>query len=296
MKKFLMNNKSYIVSIDIGSSRTKVIIMMVLNDDISFLNKFICDKKENLENYITKKLEKLKIEKDDIECFVLTGGGATFYEDSFLNRPIEKIEEFDAAGLGGIILAKVDEGIVVNLGTGTSIVAGDINNIKYLSSVALGTGTFIGLSNRMHINFKDIDELFLKANKGDIRNVDLNMSDICKNNIGILNKDLTSCNFGAYEKKATEDDIVAGLLSMIIQSIGILLKSVKDLYVLRENKKDIKIIFIGSPLKYEAVKKYLKIMEKYTKEKYIFVKDLWTEYAVAIGAYEYYFLKIRKNI
>ena len=181
----------YIFSIDIGTSNIKTIIMKINNDNIVLFDKFIIkntglkDFENNILMYITQK----KIVRTDIEIFVLSGAGSSYYNNKFIDFDIIKIDEIDAIGFGGIILSKSEQGIVVNMGTGTTIVYSNLNESKHLSGTALGGGTFIGLCKKMNISFNNFDDLYEMGYRGNTNNVDLLISDISKDNISNMSKD-----------------------------------------------------------------------------------------------------------
>lgn len=286
----------YLVSIDMGGSNIKSIIMKMEKDRAEFLDSILfnsIDKKEN-EKYILLFLEKNQVTLRDIEKFILVGSGSSYYDNNYLGVKSVKIDEFAAIGIGGTILSKKNEAIVVNIGTGTTIVYSDINNNEYLIGTGLGGGTFYGLSKRMCIKFSNINELFDICNIGNYQNVDLLIGDISKNNISMLSKDITAANFAGYNKQASKNDIVSAILNMITQNIGLIIKLVKEKYCLEYNKDNINIVLTGNFVSNEVVKKSFEFIEGFTNQKYIYVDRKYSAFATAIGAYEYYLIKMRE--
>lgn len=288
--------KKYIVSIDLGSTNVKTIVMKIEDETATFIDSyiFLSQTNELNEQNIINFLYKNNIDLNKIEKIILVGSGSSFYDNKYIGIDCIKIDEFSAIGLGGVILSKSNEAIVVNVGTGTSIVYSDINNNKYLIGTGLGGGTFYGLNKKIGINFENTNEIYKKAENGDYHNVDLLIGDISKNNISILSKDITAANFAAVWKNSNEDDIVSAILNIITQNIGLIVKLVKENYCLKNNKSNINIVFSGSFIKNNIVKKYFKEIEDFTKEKYIFLSDDYIQFSTAIGAYEYYLIKMRE--
>ena len=56
--------------------------------------------------------------------------------------------------------------------------------------------------------------------KGDVKNVDLHIGDICRNGLPGLPMDVTASNFGKADQTSSPEDIAAGLINMIYQTIG----------------------------------------------------------------------------
>ena len=284
----------YIISIDFGSTFSKAIVMKINNDNITFLYK-ITTSEMDFNIILNRILYENLIDISALEAIIVTGIRTKSITEKFNNVPIYKVDEFTAISYGGLLLSKKDEAIIVSLGTGTAILYSDLNKVIHLFGTALGGGTFFGL-NKFFGNFHTIDEteqLFHLANVGNKDNVDLKISDMVDNNIYFLNKDVTTSNFALYEKKSSKEDIIAASLNLVIQNVGLIVSLVKENYLLKNNKKNIDVVFIGTLLENEATKKFLKEIAEYTKNDFITVD--YSSYAVAIGAYEYYLLMLREK-
>ena len=122
------------------------------------------------------------------------------------------------------------------------------------------------------------------AKKGNKNNVDLLIGDINSGIILNMSKDITAANFAGMYKKANKEDYVAAVLNMILENIALLIKA---LY------KGGRIIIIGTIVSDIYVRNCLNKIAEYTNNKFTFIDD--SEYAIAIGAWEYYLLNIRKN-
>lgn len=288
---------SYIVSIDMGGSNVKAIIMKMGRDNATFVDSILIhsiDKNTNEEN-IHKFLTKNNVTLNQIEKFILVGSGSSYYEDTFMGVSALKIDEFSAIGMGGTILSKKDEALIVNVGTGTTIVYSNININKYLIGTGLGGGTFYGMSKRFGIECDTVNELFDLCENGDCKNVDLIIGDISKNDISLLSKDITAANFAGYKKNATNADLLSAILNLITQNIGLITKLAKENFCLSNNKKDIDIVFAGSFISNDVAKKSFLFIENFTKQKYHYIDKNYAPFVTAIGAYEYYLIKMRED-
>ena len=287
----------YLVSVDLGGSNIKSIIMKMEEDRAIFVDSIIFSSSNKISNEenIVRFLDKNNVALDKIEKFILVGSGSSYYDDSFLGISAVKIDEFDAIGMGGTILSKKDEAIIVNVGTGTTIVYSNINENKYLIGTGLGGGTFYGLAKRFGIKFDNAKELFDISTKGDCKNVDLIIGDISKNDISLLSKDITAANFAGIHKQANEADIVSAILNMITQNIGLIVKLAKENYCLAHKKESIDIVFAGNFISNDIAKKSFEFIEGFTKQKYNYIDKNYSPLATAIGAYEYYLIKMRED-
>ena len=289
----------YIISVDLGSSNFKAIIMKIDNDDISFQGK-IKHKITDFPSFFDDIIRNYDIDKKDIEVIVATGTGASYLLDSYEGINVIKISEFDAIGYGGLILAKKEKGIVVSIGTGTALVYSDFDKNKHIGGTGIGGGTLVGLGKRLinknELNISDGTSLFMKlieyAKKGDRRNVDLWISDINKENIDNLTTDITASNFAAIDKIANDYDIASGIVNMILETISLLV-SIHKKNVEKDIKEDLPVIFIGTMVTDDFVKERLIEISEFTKDTWTFIDD--ADFAIAIGSYEYYLLRMRKN-
>lgn len=287
----------YIISTDLGSTNYKAIIMKIENDNISIVGK-VKERDKDFALFILDILHTYSIKKDDIEKIVVTGTGASYLGDSVYDIDMVKVDEFDAIGYGGVILAKLEEGLVVSVGTGTAFVYSNLVKNEHIGGTGLGGGTFVGLGRRFldnkdsknydtAPNFKELIEM---AKKGDHTNVDLTIGDISAKDIDDMSNDITAANFAALNKKADDNDYVAGIVNMILETIALMAK----LYKKNLKNADMPIIFVGTMVTDEFIHDRLKKIGEFTKDKYVFVD--YADFAIAIGAYEYYLLRLRKVV
>lgn len=283
----------YIIASDIGSTNIKAIVLYAESNSneegIKLIGK-VRKKTTDFTNFFYELKNDYKIGDNDIECIVVTGTGASFLDEKINNINIVKVDEFVAIGYGGIVLSKLDDAVITSIGTGTTIVHSDLNIIERLGGTGLGGGTFVGLSNAIlknRLKDKDIvsfDKLIEMSKNGNRFNVDLSIGDISKLSIGNMSKDITAANFAAMNKEFNDFDLVAGVSNMVLENISLLVKAV--------NVKNLPVVYIGTMVTDEFVKNRLKEIADYTKDKVFFVDN--ADFAIAIGAWEYYLLRLRK--
>ena len=78
-----------------------------------------------------------------------TGAGSRALDDKLFGRPVVKVNEFTAIGVGGTSLAGKERALVVSLGTGTAIVSVNQAEIRHVSGTGVGGGTLLGLAKHM---------------------------------------------------------------------------------------------------------------------------------------------------
>jgi len=145
-----------IIGVDSGSSAVKIIEVDIQG---KILHKIILNKMpvlQAIEIFINKE----KIDKNNIEKFVLTGVGKDEIECAIYNITTIKVDEFTAIGLGGLYLTEQKSALVVSIGTGTAFVNARGKKIEHIGGTGVGGGTLINLCKRTgNINsFKDIND------------------------------------------------------------------------------------------------------------------------------------------
>ena len=276
----------YTLVFDFGSTNFKYLVLKIAENDKE-ANIEIIGKGRSIATdfalFIFEIINKYSIDKKNIEKILATGTGSSYLDDRFEGIDIIKIDEFNAIAYGGIVLSKLEKGNIVSIGTGTTIVFSDLERVERIGGTGLGGGILsnVECGDKEVTNFKTLIDM---AKNGDKSNVDLMIGDISKNNIGNMTSDITAANFAAIQKKANKNDYIAALLNMILENIMLIIKSIN-------NKQP--SVFIGTMAADNYVKDCIKKIAEYTKNEVVFVED--AEYAIVIGAWEYYLLKLRKN-
>lgn len=207
-----------VIGIDVGISTTKIVgikdgkasapIHITAADPITSLygafGKYLHDNKINLE---------------DVEQVMLTGVGAAYINTPIYGLPTAKSEEFVADGLGARFESKFDHAIVVSMGTGTTFILCNGDEMQHIGGIGVGGGTLIGLS-RIMLNTGDYEQIVALAKQGNVHNIDLSIGDISLHPLPGLPMDTTASNFAKAQSDASKEDIAAGLIKMVLQSIG----------------------------------------------------------------------------
>lgn len=110
--------------------------------------------------------------------------------------------------------------MVVSMGTGTAFIWAERGKkVRHLCGSGVGGGTLAGLCSRL-CGTRQYDQIVRLAGEGDINNIDLTVGDITRNSHPSLPLDITAANFGNVSDTATAGDFAAGVVNMVLQSIG----------------------------------------------------------------------------
>lgn len=219
--------KNIILGIDIGGSTTKIVGFdkSVREGDSYRLIKplFIRaqDPLTSLYGAFGKFLDMNGLYLSDIEKIMVTGAGSSFLTRPIYNLPCEIIAEFRCIGLGGLYLTGLDQAVVASCGTGTALVfAKHGEEPVYLGGTGVGGGTLVGLSKKL-FGMDNVDHVSEIAKNGDLKRVDLKISDITNHEVRPGFDDLmTASNFGRVSDLATNSDIALGLINMVFETIA----------------------------------------------------------------------------
>ncbi|MDF2678365.1 MAG: pantothenate kinase, acetyl-CoA regulated [Bacillota bacterium] len=210
-----------ILGIDVGGSTTKIVAFRTKKEMIGCLQVKATDQLTSLYGAIGHFMNKYKLSLNDISKIALTGVGASFITDDIYGIPTFKVDEFQAIGLGGSMLSKLDQALVVSMGTGSAYVRVIKDQVTHIGGSGIGGGSLLGISSKL-INENDIATISSIAEKGDLTKVDLTIQDISKEIIPKLPPATTASNFGHIKSDATKEDIALGVINMVFQTIGML--------------------------------------------------------------------------
>lgn len=206
------------LGIDVGGSTTKII--GVENGEVRSPQCIVAaDPVASLFGAFGKYIYDNGISLSDIDHVMLTGVGSAYISGTIYGLPTLRVDEFIANARGAGYRSGLDRMVVVSMGTGTSFVLVDGDKVTHLGGLAVGGGTLSGLSGLL-LKTSDIRKVVAMAMKGDVKNVDLHIGDICRNGLPGLPMDVTASNFGKADQTSSPEDIAAGLINMIYQTIG----------------------------------------------------------------------------
>ena len=211
---------SLVIGIDVGGSTTKIV---GIEDGVTIkspMNITANDPITSLFGAFGKYLYDNDISLDDIEHVMLTGVGASGVSTPIYGLPTSHVDEFQADGLGAKFDSRLSQLIVVSMGTGTTLVRVDGDDISHIGGISMGGGTLQGLSHLL-LKTDHIADVVDMASRGDISHINLQIKDISKGDIEGLPMHATASLFGkAVSGNATPDDIAKGLICMVLETIG----------------------------------------------------------------------------
>ena len=216
---------SVIIGIDVGASTTKIVGFDVTNGKRKLIEpQFVKanDPITSIYGAFGKFTDENKLSLSSIDKIMMTGVGSAFVKNELHGIKCIRVPEFRSIGLGGLYLSRLDEALCVSMGTGTALVHAAGDKVSYLGGTGVGGGTLLGLS-RLMLGADSVEHIFEMADRGDLSSIDLRIGDITRNdNLTELSRDLTASNFGNVSDIATKDDISAGIVNMIFETVGML--------------------------------------------------------------------------
>ena len=211
---------SIILGIDIGGSTTKVVGLGSDGTTIAMHRVSAQDPITSLYGAMGNFLFTNRLALEDVSRIALTGVGASYLEGDIYGIPTEKVEEFTAVGTGGLALSGQDRAVVVSMGTGTAFIWAEHGKpVRHLCGSGVGGGTLAGLCSRL-CGTRKYAQIVKLAAEGDVNQIDLTVGDLTRNSHPSLPLDITAANFGNVSDDASPGDYAAGVINMVLQSIG----------------------------------------------------------------------------
>lgn len=197
-----------IVSIDMGTTKIKVVKHK--HDDFYYEEYF----RHEIDDIIDRAVEK------EYDSILLTGSGASTIKKEEVRIddvpiPVYRLNELEC--VANIVKEEgLDNGLVINMGTGTSFLHYDEGDYTHVTGTGLGGGTFDGLSQRL-LGMTDYEEVEKLALEGDLEAVNLVIRDIYNESLGWLQEDITVSNFAKQGMERA--DIALAIHSLVIEPI-----------------------------------------------------------------------------
>lgn len=274
-----------VIGIDVGISTTKIVGVRNMTV-VSPMRITAADPVTSLYGAFGKYLYENHISLPDIEQVVLTGVGSAYIENPVYDLPTSKCDEFIADGLGARFESGLDRTLVVSMGTGTSLVLCDGDDIRHIGGISIGGGTLAGLS-RIMLQTSDIKQVSAMAMQGDASKVNLLIGDISAKPLPGLPMDVTASLFGNAKTDSSKEDIAVGLIHTVLQTIG----SAAVLATLNSNIRE--FVMIGNLTLLPQCSEVFHMMENLYKVKFIIPK--YSQFCTAIGAALEYIYNRKKN-
>ncbi len=159
-------------------------------------------------------------DEEEVESMAMTGVGSSFIEGPVIGKEPLKIDEMQAVGQGAQALSCQQDILAVSMGTGTALIRADHARIRHIGGTGVGGGTLAGLALRLTgMETADFIQLSLSGHSA---NVDLKVGDLTRDTMQTLNSDLTAANFGKLDARGSAADQAAGLINMILETIGVM--------------------------------------------------------------------------
>lgn len=211
---------SIILGIDIGGSTTKIVGLQSGGSVIAMHRVSAQDPITSLYGAMGNFLFTNGLELGDVSRIALTGVGASYVEGDIYGIATEKVEEFTAVGAGGLALSGQERAVVVSMGTGTAFIWAERGRpVRHLCGSGVGGGTLAGLCSRL-CGTRKYAQIVKLAAEGDVNQTDLTVGDLTRNSHPSLPLDITAANFGNVSDDASAGDFAAGVVNMVLQSIG----------------------------------------------------------------------------
>lgn len=216
------------------------------------------------------------IAMDEVAQVMLTGVGSGSVETPIYGLPTTRVNEFIADGMGARHLSGLDRLMVVSMGTGTTLVRVDGDNITHHGGIGMGGGTLQGLARQL-LGTHQVADVVALAEHGDISHINLQIKDISTADVGELTLNATASLFAkARNGNCEHTDLALGLIWMVLETIG----SCAVLSVSNDDIRD--FVAIGNLTRLPQCRHIFDLIEQLYGVRFI-IPDL-AQYSTAIGA------------
>lgn len=208
---------SIVIGIDAGGSMTKI----AGTEDGHVIKSCVCAPAgDPIDNTLNKFMRDNGITPGDIAHAMLTGVGASSIGNDICGIPASRVDEFQADGMGARHLSGLDRFVAVSMGTGTTLVRVEGDEIRHMGGISMGGGALVGLS-RLMLHTTDIGKVAEMASHGDVSRVNLQIKDISEEEIEGLPMHATASLFAkAAKSDARPEDIAKGIIWAVLETIG----------------------------------------------------------------------------
>ena len=267
---------SIVIGIDIGISSTKLVGIENGNGIKPPLAVACCEQAPSVYDAFINYIHNHGIALEEVDEIRLTGVGAREVKFPTCDVSMTCVDEFIANGLGARFGSGMDQMIVVSMGTGTSLVRVDGDDIRHIGGIGMGGGTLLGLS-QLLLHTSDIAKVERWAQDGHPNAVNLTIGDICNGSLNGLFPEATASLFArAHQDTVSRNDIAAGLIHMVLETIG----SCAVLSQLNGGLKD--FVLIGNLTRLEACNHVFPMLEELYDVRFHIPE--YASYCTALGA------------
>ena len=269
------------LAIDIGM--TNIDLVMENGDQIS--TRLMKNQHGNAVGQVRQALSLLQEDLPKGVVIGVTGGRYRDLPEILDGHNLQKIDEMQALGLGGLTLTGLEKGLVVSAGTGTAMVAAREKEIRHVTGSAVGGGTLLGLS-KLILGTDDYNDINDLALAGDAAEVDIMLTEAVGGEVGRLPGDANAVNLGklVQDKDFSHEDLAAGLVRLVAQVMAVIAFNAAD-----AEKLD-KIIIVGHLMDMESIRKEIDLVGKFYNRSFIIPEN--PGFGTAMGVL--HFIKERK--
>lgn len=188
----------------------------------------------------------------------VTGGRYRDLPDVVDDYRIQKVNEMQALGLGGLALTGLKAGLVVSAGTGVAMVSARRSTVEHVTGSAVGGGTLIGLSSLI-LGSSDVDHIDRLAMAGNANAVDIMLSEAVGAEVGRLPAHANAVNLGklSRQEEFSHEDLAAGLVRMVAQVIAVIALNAASASDLSE------IILVGHLMDLKSVRREIRLVGEF---------------------------------
>jgi type II pantothenate kinase len=162
-----------------------------------------------------------------VERVGITGGGAARLAAG-LDADAVAVDEFRAwrIGVGELLPEPAERFLLVSIGTGTSILLVEGDDVKRMAGTPLGGGTVLGLGAAL-AGTSDFDRLCTLAAGGDRARVDVSVAEVYADGDAPLATDVMASSFarlaeGPHRREARPQDLARSVMAMVGENVALL--------------------------------------------------------------------------
>lgn len=272
-----------VIGIDVGGTTTKIVGFNQTEKGIALIEpQFVraTDPVTSAYGAFGKFTLQNDIALDKIDCVMMTGAGAGTIDKPIYSVKCNAVSEFSCIGQGGLYLSKLDEAVIISMGTGTALVYAKRNGnkieTKYLGGTGVGGGTLVGLTRKI-LGVDNIEHIEQLCEGGNLDNIDLRIKDISgKGKYNGVNDELTAANFGKLSDIASKHDIALGIANMVAETVGMI-----ALFAARDYKVK-NIVLTGNLTAVKPIRERLLALNENFEVNYLIPEN--ANFATVIGA------------
>ena len=194
-----------IVAVDRGLSRAKIIIMR--------------DNEFRIEERPAQEFDNILPQFKEASKIVAVENVPISHLSGFNN--VVRVPELDATALGALMLTGLKKAIVASMGTGTAFMLASLGEKPlHIIGTGVGGGLIEGFSK--YLGCENTMEFIRMAAKGDPWNVDLKVGHLYPEGLPSLPPETTASNMALLSKNSRREDIAAGVMRLIGETIGVI--------------------------------------------------------------------------